>query len=117
MAGQHEVGRCTLSPPYPQLKGAWYPGGFKPLPLNIIPGFKMCLSKSACATTTRYAAYIRVNITGNRFDCPIPGSLGYMGLLCYSPENDASSFGNRTGTGDGILGAAVGRCTLTPPDP
>jgi hypothetical protein len=24
------VGRCTLTPPDPQLKGAWYPGGFKP---------------------------------------------------------------------------------------
>ena len=45
MAGQHEVGRCTLSPPYPQLKGAWYPGGFKPLPLNINPGFKTCRFK------------------------------------------------------------------------
>jgi hypothetical protein len=35
------VGRCTLTPPDPQLKGAW----FQPLPLNINPGFKMCLSK------------------------------------------------------------------------
>jgi hypothetical protein len=24
------VGPCTLTPPDPQLKGAWYPGGFKP---------------------------------------------------------------------------------------
>jgi hypothetical protein len=24
------VGRCTLIPPDPQLKGAWYPGGFNP---------------------------------------------------------------------------------------
>jgi hypothetical protein len=23
-----EVGQCTLTPPDPQLKGAWYPGGF-----------------------------------------------------------------------------------------
>jgi hypothetical protein len=22
--------RCTLTPPDPQLKGAWYPGGFNP---------------------------------------------------------------------------------------
>jgi hypothetical protein len=25
-----EVGRCTLTPPDPQLKGAWYLGGFNP---------------------------------------------------------------------------------------
>jgi hypothetical protein len=25
-----EVGRCTLTPPDPQLKGAWYPGDFNP---------------------------------------------------------------------------------------
>jgi hypothetical protein len=25
-----EVGRCTLTPPATQLKGAWYPGGFNP---------------------------------------------------------------------------------------
>jgi hypothetical protein len=38
------VGRwSTLTPPDPQLKGACYPGGFKPSPLNIDPGFKMCL--------------------------------------------------------------------------
>jgi hypothetical protein len=24
------AGRCTLTPPDPQLKGAWYPGGFNP---------------------------------------------------------------------------------------
>jgi hypothetical protein len=29
-----EAGRCTLSPPDPQLKGAWYPGGFQPLRLS-----------------------------------------------------------------------------------
>ena len=34
-----------MTPPDPQLKGAWYPGGFKPLPLNINPGFKTCLSE------------------------------------------------------------------------
>jgi hypothetical protein len=44
-SSEDEVGRCTLTPPDPQLKGAWYPGGFKPLPLNINPGFIMCLSK------------------------------------------------------------------------
>jgi hypothetical protein len=37
-------GRCTLTPPDPQLKGAWYPCGFKPSPLNTNPGFKTCLS-------------------------------------------------------------------------
>jgi hypothetical protein len=25
-----EVGRCTLNPPNPWLKGAWYPGSFNP---------------------------------------------------------------------------------------
>jgi hypothetical protein len=28
-------------------------GGFKPLPLNTNPGFKMCLSNSTCAATVR----------------------------------------------------------------
>jgi hypothetical protein len=27
---EYQVGRCTLTPPDPQLKGAWYPGGFNP---------------------------------------------------------------------------------------
>jgi hypothetical protein len=49
----YKAGRCTLTPPDPQLKGAWYPGGFKPLPLNINPGFKMSLSNATCAATTR----------------------------------------------------------------
>jgi hypothetical protein len=31
--------------------------GFKPLPLNINPGFKMCLSTSTCATTTWKSFY------------------------------------------------------------
>jgi hypothetical protein len=39
------AGRRTLTPPDPQLKGARYPGGFKPLPLNINPGFKTCRFK------------------------------------------------------------------------
>jgi hypothetical protein len=51
--GDDEAGRCTLTPPDPQLKGAWYPGGFKPLPLNINPGFKTRLSNATCAATTR----------------------------------------------------------------
>jgi phenylalanyl-tRNA synthetase alpha chain len=42
----YTAGRGTaLTPPDPQLKGAWYPGGFKPLPLNINSGFKMCRFK------------------------------------------------------------------------
>jgi hypothetical protein len=40
-----------LTPPDPQLKGAWYPGGFKPFPLNIDPGFKTRLSNATCAAT------------------------------------------------------------------
>ena len=28
--GASVVGRCKLTPPDPQLKGAWYPGGFNP---------------------------------------------------------------------------------------
>ena len=48
-AGELRRGRgaavCALTPPDPQLKGVWYPGGFKSLSLNINPGFKTCLSK------------------------------------------------------------------------
>jgi hypothetical protein len=39
---QNGAGRRALTPPDPQLKGARYPGGFKPSPLNINPGFKTC---------------------------------------------------------------------------
>jgi hypothetical protein len=53
----NSVGRCTLTPPDPYLKGAWYPGGFKPLPLNINPGFKICLSKF---NLRRYSSELRV---------------------------------------------------------
>ncbi len=28
------AGRCALTPPDPQLKGAWYPGGFNPAPIK-----------------------------------------------------------------------------------
>ena len=31
------VGRCTLTFPDPQLKGAWYPGGFNPCTYRIVP--------------------------------------------------------------------------------
>ena len=34
MPARPEVGRCTLTPPDPQLKRAWYPGGFDPLNLS-----------------------------------------------------------------------------------
>jgi hypothetical protein len=30
-----EAGRCTLTPPDPQLKGAWYPGGFNPCTYRV----------------------------------------------------------------------------------
>jgi hypothetical protein len=34
--------------------------GFKPLPLNINPGFKMCLSNSTCAATLWYGLALGV---------------------------------------------------------
>jgi hypothetical protein len=57
-SGAHSVGRseCTLTPPDTQLKGTWYPGGFKPSPLNINPGDKMCLS-NAMQPLRRYESY------------------------------------------------------------
>jgi hypothetical protein len=30
-----KAGRCTLTPPDPQLKGAWYPGGFNPCTCQV----------------------------------------------------------------------------------
>jgi hypothetical protein len=45
--------RCTLTPPDPQLKGAWYPGGFNPCTYQVKkPVSKLCLSN---ATVRRYA--------------------------------------------------------------
>jgi hypothetical protein len=44
------VGRCKLKYVVTHSLKAT---GFKPLPLNINPGFKMCLSNATCATTAR----------------------------------------------------------------
>jgi hypothetical protein len=33
-------GRCTLTPPDPQLKGAWYPGGFNPCAYRVKTRFQ-----------------------------------------------------------------------------
>jgi hypothetical protein len=41
-----------LTPPDPQLKGAWYPRWFQPLRLSSEnPVSKMCLSNATCAAT------------------------------------------------------------------
>lgn len=58
---------------------------------------------------TRYAPYVRVNISDNRFDCPIPPLLEYMDLKCYTPKNDSVSMSmsrDSVASGGGILGAA-----------
>jgi hypothetical protein len=47
---EHLVGRCKLNSVDPQLESDWFKK--EPLPLNINPGFKMCLSNQTCATTT-----------------------------------------------------------------
>jgi hypothetical protein len=36
----YEAGRCTLTPTDPQLKGAWYPGGFNPRTYQVKPRFQ-----------------------------------------------------------------------------
>jgi hypothetical protein len=42
----HEVGRrCTLAPPDPQLKGAWYPGGFNPRTYQVKNRFQTLRTK------------------------------------------------------------------------
>jgi hypothetical protein len=47
--------------------------GFKPLPLNINPGFKMCLSNSACATTRRgHCAVLRGHQARPGAHLPLP---------------------------------------------
>jgi hypothetical protein len=40
LAAEIQVGRCTLTPPDPQLKGAWYPGGFKPCTCQVKTRFQ-----------------------------------------------------------------------------
>jgi hypothetical protein len=50
-----EAGRCTLTPPDPQLKGAWYPGGFKPRTYQL----KKPVSKRALQNATRTATWRR----------------------------------------------------------
>jgi hypothetical protein len=41
MKSIYEVGAvCALSPPDPQLKGAWYPGGFNPCPDRVKTRFQ-----------------------------------------------------------------------------
>jgi hypothetical protein len=48
-----EVGQCALTPPDPQLKGAWYPGGFKPCTYQVKTQFQNLLSNSTCTATPR----------------------------------------------------------------
>jgi hypothetical protein len=36
----HAVGRCTLTPPDPYLKGAWYPGGLNPCTYQVKTRFQ-----------------------------------------------------------------------------
>jgi hypothetical protein len=40
-----KVGRRTLTPPDPQLKGAWYPGGFNPCTYQVKNRFQNVLFK------------------------------------------------------------------------
>ena len=40
-----EVERRTLTPPDPQLKSAWYPGGFNPCTYQVKTRFQNLLSK------------------------------------------------------------------------
>jgi hypothetical protein len=39
-AAQQEAGRCTLTPPDPYPKGAWYPGGFNPCTCQVKNRFR-----------------------------------------------------------------------------
>jgi hypothetical protein len=66
-----EAGRRTLTPPDPQLKGAWYPGGFKPCTYQVktrfqtVP-FKMQLapltSRTSSATSSEAAWWGAVQV-------------------------------------------------------
>jgi hypothetical protein len=48
VAGAITVGRCTLTPPDPYLKGAWYPGGFKPCTYQVKNRFQIFPAPFKC---------------------------------------------------------------------
>jgi hypothetical protein len=50
-----EVGRCTLTPPDPELKGAWYPGGFNPCTYQVKNRFQILPFNATCTATRRWA--------------------------------------------------------------
>lgn len=53
-------------------------------------------------TADKSSVYINVDISGNRFDCPIPKELAYMSLGCVKPD------GKIGGTRDGSIQGAAG---------
>jgi hypothetical protein len=48
-----KVGRCTLTPRDPYLKGAWYPGGFNSCADQVKSRFQTLPSNSTCTATPR----------------------------------------------------------------
>jgi hypothetical protein len=65
-------GRCTLTPPDPQLKGAWFPGGFNPCVYRVRTRFQNVAFK---CNLRRYAEYAHLIQWGQ--DRPGAGRLLY----------------------------------------
>jgi hypothetical protein len=52
LGGDDEVGRCSLTPPDPQLKGAWYSAGFNPCTYQVKNRFQSLPFKMQLAPLT-----------------------------------------------------------------
>jgi hypothetical protein len=63
--GVAAVGRCTLTPPDPQLRGTWYPGGFSPCAYQAKNRFQNVPFKF---NLRRYTALAAKVVTGGGVD-------------------------------------------------
>jgi hypothetical protein len=62
-----------LTPPDPQLKGAWYPGGFNPCTYQVKNRFQsLCLQNATCTATFRWQIWFAdTECTGCESECKL----------------------------------------------
>jgi hypothetical protein len=101
-----------LTPPHPQLKGAWYPGGFNPCTHQVKPRFRQSLlSNASCAVPLPDGRAHLLKPTGELLG-RIPGADDADAAPSAAPAVHALAFSK----GSRYL-ATVGLCTLNQVDP
>jgi hypothetical protein len=86
-----EVGRCALTPPDPQLKGAWYPGGFNPRTYQVENRFQNVPFKVATCTATQSPAAANDVFRKNEWLAvyvPLSQAQGQVGLYKFANPVD-----------------------------